>query len=174
LRRTFAGAATSRPASRRRRTCLAYNGARPAGSPAFVTHHYSSGRIAMLMRALVVAAVLALVAGCSSRPVMNVTAEPVVVAPGKTATSENVRDAILRAGSSLGWTMRPTAPGVINGSINLRNHSAVIDVEYNTRSYNIVYRSSTNLDANNGQIHKNYNGWIENLNNAIRRELLRV
>ena len=128
----------------------------------------------MLLRALVVAGALALAAGCTSRPVMNVMAEPVVVSPGKAATAENVRDAILRAGAGLGWNMRPAAPGVVNGSINLRTHSAAIDVEYNTRSYNIVYRSSTNLDAANGQIHKNYNGWIENLNNAIRRELLRV
>ena len=129
----------------------------------------------MPIRALLVAALLAVaVAGCASRPVMNVTAEPVVVTAGKTATNDNVRDAILRAGSSLGWQMRPAAPGVIAGTINLRGNSANIDVEYNTRTYNIVYRSSTGLEAQNGQIHKNYNGWIENLNNAIRRELQRV
>jgi hypothetical protein len=122
----------------------------------------------------VAAAIAVAVAGCSSRPVMNVTAEPVVVTAGKTATNDNVRDAILRAGSSLGWQMRPAAPGVIAGTINLRGNSANIDVEYNTRTYNIVYRSSTGLEAQNGQIHKNYNGWIENLNNAIRRELQRV
>jgi len=128
----------------------------------------------MLVRALIVAAAIALAAGCTSRPVMNVAAEPVVVAPGKTATSDDVRDAIMRAGAGLGWTMRPAAPGTINGTLSLRGHSAVIDVEYNPKSYNIAYRSSTNLDASNGQIHKNYNGWIENLNNAIRRELLRA
>jgi uncharacterized lipoprotein YajG len=126
------------------------------------------------MRALIVAAAIALAAGCTSRPVMNVAAEPVVVTPGKTATNENVRDAIMRAGAGLGWTMHPAAPGVINGTISLRGHSAVVDVEYNPKSYNIVYRSSSGLDAGNGQIHKNYNGWIENLNNAIRRELLRA
>ena len=128
----------------------------------------------MLMRALLAAAVLLLAVACTSRPVMNVMAEPIAVTPGKTATADNVRDAILRAGSGLGWTMRPTSAGVVNGTINLRGHSAVVDVEYNPSSYNIVYRSSTGLDAGNGQIHKNYNGWIENLNNAIRRELLRV
>ena len=129
----------------------------------------------MLIRALLVAALVALAAaGCTSRPVMNVTAEPVVVTSGKTATNDNVRDAILRAGSSLGWQMRPAAPGVIAGTISLRGNSANIDVEYNTRSYNIVYRNSTGLEAQNGQIHKNYNGWIENLNNAIRRELQRI
>ena len=128
----------------------------------------------MLLRALLVAAALMLAAGCTSRPVVNVMAEPIVVTPGKTATSDNVREAITRAGAGLGWTMRPGAPGVVNGTIPLRGNTAAVDVEHNTKSYNIVYRSSTGLDAGNGQIHKNYNGWVENLNNAIRRELLRV
>ena len=101
-------------------------------------------------------------------------AEPVVVTTGKTATPDNVRDAIMRAGAGLGWTMKPTAPGVVNGTISLRTHTAEVEVQYNTQSYNIVYKNSTGLDAENGQIHKNYNGWIENLNNAIHRELLRV
>lgn len=128
----------------------------------------------MLQRILIVACVLALAAGCTSRPIRNVMAEPVVVTTGKTATPDNVRDAIMRAGAGLGWNMRPAGPGVIDGTLNLRTHSAQIEVQYTTQSYNIVYKSSTNLDAANGQIHKNYNGWIENLDNAIRRELLRV
>ena len=128
----------------------------------------------MLGRALMVACFIAVTAGCTSRPVFNVAAEPVVVTPGKTASNDAVRDAILRAGTGLGWTMRASGPGVVNGTLHLRTHVAVIDVEYDTKAYNIVYRSSENLDAANGQIHKNYNGWIENLNNAIRRELLRV
>jgi hypothetical protein len=128
----------------------------------------------MLPRILIVACMLALAVGCTSRPIRNVSAEPVVVTPGNTATADNVRDAILRAGAGLGWSMRPAGPGVVNGVLNLRTHGAEIDVQYTTQSYNIVYKSSTNLDAANGQIHKNYNGWIENLNNAIHRELLRV
>ena len=148
---------------------------RPSHHRSHSTSSTLTQEIPLLIRALIVAALLAVaVAGCSSRPIMNVTAEPVVVTPGKTATNDNVRDAILRAGSSLGWQMRPAAPGVIAGTISLRGNTANIDVEYNPRTYNIVYRSSTGLEAQNGQIHKNYNGWIENLNNAIRRELQRV
>jgi hypothetical protein len=105
---------------------------------------------------------------------MNVAAEPVVVTPGKTATNDNVRDAILRAGAGLGWQMRAAGPGVVAGSIALRGNSANIEVRYNPKTYDIVYKSSTGLESQGGQIHKNYNGWIENLNNAIRRELLRV
>ena len=48
-------------------------------------------------------------------------------------------------------------------------------------SYNIRYKSSTGLlygeaDQTSGQeireIHKNYNGWIENLDNAIRTQFI--
>jgi type IV pilus biogenesis protein CpaD/CtpE len=128
----------------------------------------------MLPRIVVVACMLALAAGCTNRPIRNVSAEPVVVTTGKTATPDGVRDAIMRAGAGLGWSMRPAGPGVVNGTLNLRTHSAEVEVRYTTQSYDIVYKNSTNLDAANGQIHKNYNGWIENLNNAIHRELLRV
>jgi hypothetical protein len=154
---------------------LQYNGHRLAEAGALhVRTTYIDRENNMLLRALLVAAALALAAGCTSRPVMNVQAEPVVVTPGKTATAEDLLNANMPAGARLGWAMQPPGPGVVAGTLNLRTHSAVIDVEYNTKTYNIVYRSSTNLDAGNGQIHKNYNGWIQNLNNAIHRELLRV
>jgi hypothetical protein len=127
----------------------------------------------MLRKLLLIACALAL-AACTSRPVMNVAAEPVVVTPGKTASADNVRDAILRAGAGLGWHMQPMSPGVVRGTIALRGHGAEINVKYTAKSYDIVYVNSTNLNAENGQIHKNYNGWIENLNRAIQRELLRI
>jgi hypothetical protein len=127
-----------------------------------------------MLRKLLLAAFVLGLAACTSRPIQNVTAEPVVVSPGRTATADSVRDAILRAGTGLGWQMRATRPGVVHGTINLRTHSADIDVQYDAKAYSIVYVSSTNLNAGDGQIHRNYNGWITNLNGAIRRELLRI
>src|SRR5437016_232506 len=107
---------------------------------------------------LSVIVVLLLLAGCTSKPIINVSNEPIVVASGRTASTENVRDAIVRAGSKLGWQMNPTSSGVVEGRLNLRDHGAVVDVKYDTRSYSIVYRDSTNLHQQNGQIHRNYNG----------------
>ena len=40
------------------------------------------------------------------------------------------------------------------------------------KDYSITYKESTNLDYMNGQIHRNYNGWIENLDRDIRANLL--
>lgn len=79
---------------------------------------------------IVVVALAALALGaCTTRPIVNVRAEPVVGAAGAAVTP-------------------PT--------------------------YDVSYRDSTNLDYRDGQIHRNTNGWIENLNNAIRMELLRA
>jgi hypothetical protein len=79
-----------------------------------------------------------------------------------------VQQAILRAGTQLGWQMQPEAPGRISGRLALRTHLAQVDIEHDTKSYSIKYRDSTNLMAGDGMIHRNYNGWIQNLEKAIR------
>lgn len=82
--------------------------------------------------------------------------------------------------------MEIATPGHIIGTLNLRSHQAVVDIPYNTRVYSILYKSSKNLlrdypvrsrldvvDVAEG-IHPNYNGWIENLDNAIRTQFIAI
>ena len=123
--------------------------------------------------ALAFSLVLAFVAACTSRPIMNINDAPVVTS-GKAATAQDVERSIVRAGSSLGWVMSPVRPGLVSGRLDLRTHIAVVEVPYDTKSYSIRYKDSTNLNAEGGNIHKNYNGWIENLDRNIRAELLRL
>ena len=124
---------------------------------------------------LMALAVLLLAASCAStRPIVNVTNAPVVASPAKVASATQVRDAIMRAGKSLGWQMTEANPGLINGRLNLRKHTAVIDVRYSAKTYSILYKDSSNLDYHNGQIHKNYHGWIENLDRSIQNELAAI
>jgi hypothetical protein len=111
-------------------------------------------------------------AGCASVAVRNVNDAPVVTGSGKTLTADQVRVAIVGAGTGLGWTMAPTTPGLLTGRIALRGHTAQIDVRYTPTTYSILYKDSTNLQFVDGQIHKNYNGWIENLNRDIRGNLM--
>lgn len=125
-------------------------------------------RIHVTLAAVVLAAALA---GCSTAPIMNVEEAPVATASGKTPSAQDVRAAILRAGSALGWQMRDEGPNKLVGTLTLRTHSAVVDIPYNSKTYSIKYRSSTNLQEQNGQIHKNYNGWIQNLTRGINAQL---
>jgi hypothetical protein len=116
-------------------------------------------------------AVVAL-AACTSAPIRNISDAPVVTGSGKALNADQVRVAIVGAGTGLGWTMASTTPGLVTGRIALRGHTASIDVRYTPAAYSIAYKDSTNLDFGNGQIHKNYNGWIENLNRDIRANLM--
>ncbi len=113
-----------------------------------------------------------IVSGCAPVTVRNVVDAP-VLSNKATISLDDVRVAITRAGAGLGWVMLEDEPGKITGTLRLRTHVAVIDVTYDTSNYNLQYRDSTNLNYNpeTNAIHKNYNSWIQNLDNAIRREL---
>jgi hypothetical protein len=119
---------------------------------------------------------LALVAGlaaCTAAPIYNVENATVVSGAGKPYSATEVRAAIVRASTKLGWQMRDEGPNKLVGSIQLRGHSAVVNIPYNSQSYSILYRSSTDLGEKDGKIHKNYNGWIQNLTREINSQLNR-
>ncbi len=126
-----------------------------------------------VMRPVIGAALLCAVvaegAGWKTAPIYDVLNAP-VVAP-RAASMDDVTKAIVRAGTQLGWQMTPEKLGHIVGRIALRAHTAVVDVTHDTRIFNIKYRTSTNLDQSGGQIHRNYNGWIKNLEKGIRAQL---
>lgn len=124
-----------------------------------------------LVGILIAAAALTLGGCANQQPIHNVTSAPIILPPGKSVRMNDVTTAIMRAGTQLGWQMQPEGPGRLTGRIALRAHLAVIDIEHDTKSYSIKYRDSTNLDARDGMIHKNYNGWIQNLDKSIRAQL---
>ena len=126
----------------------------------------------MNVRRLLLCLALVALAGCTSAPIRNVMDAPVVTGSGKPVTLEQVRNAIVGAGRGLGWTMTAADPGLVEGRITLRGHTAVADVRYTPKTFSIQYKDSTNLNYKDGQIHKNYNGWVENLDRDIRGNLL--
>jgi hypothetical protein len=56
----------------------------------------------------------------------------------------------------------------------LRTHTAVVDIPYGAAKYSILYRSSEDLQAADGKIHRNYNGWVQILDRQIRSEISRL
>lgn len=113
-----------------------------------------------------------MLAGCATPyPVRNINAEPVVGPAGRAVSLDEVGKAILRAGATLGWQMKHMEPGYILGTLKLRSHVAVVDIRYTNKNYNITYKDSTNLDYDGKHIHNNYNGWISNLDRAIKTQL---
>lgn len=110
-------------------------------------------------------------ASCTTAPIVNVDNAAVPTVSGKPMTKEQVRAAIVRAGGALGWQMKDEGPDKLVGTLVLRTHAAVVEIPYSATSYSIKYRSSVDLNESGGNIHKNYNGWIQNLNKGINTQL---
>jgi hypothetical protein len=125
----------------------------------------------MLRRTLkiLIPAVALLLVGCRIAPVYDVQSAPVVTS--RPATMADIERSIRAAGAGLGWQMVARGPGAMEGTLVLRDHRAVVDIKYDTKTYSIKYKDSSNLQYDGSSIHKNYNGWVQNLDNAIRASL---
>ena len=123
-------------------------------------------------------ALLVLFTSCRTAPVYNVTDTSINTGSGKEPTMDQVEKAILGAATSSkpAWSMKVVKPGHILATLHVRSHVAMVDIMYNTKSYSLKYNGSTNLkyDAEAKTIHSNYNGWIQNLDSAIKGRLSSV
>ncbi|MEP7070121.1 MAG: hypothetical protein ABI789_12810 [Usitatibacter sp.] len=123
----------------------------------------------MRLKSTIICAVVLLGLGaCTTAPVYNVADAPVSPASGKTLQASQVRQAIVTAGSALGWRIVDAGPGKLEGTLNLRTHVAVVEIPYSATKYSIQYKGGENLMATGGTVHKNYNGWVQNLDRGIR------
>ena len=126
-----------------------------------IGHH----RVPLLLLALSLT-----IASCRQAPVFNPRVE---FAP---RTPNMVEEAILKALANRKWIARTDGPGVIIGTLNLRDHQAVVRIEYTDESYSVRHTHSTELlyqrkSDGTELIHKNYNAWIAYLVNDINAAL---
>ena len=113
---------------------------------------------------------LTFLVGCRSEAVYNIEDAAVVSSIGN-VSSNDIKKAIMRAGGGLGWVIKENGEGKLTGTLSLRKHLAVVDIDYNTKSYSIRYKNSQELNYDGTTIHKNYNGWIQNLHRGIQTQL---
>ena len=107
--------------------------------------------------------------GCRSGMVKNVNDAAFTLSDKQ--SEADVKKAIIRSGTFLGWQMKGTRPGHIKATLILRKHVAIVDITYNKKTYSIKYKDSTNLNYDGESIHSNYNNWIINLDRRIQVEL---
>ena len=69
------------------------------------------------------------------------------------------------------WTPKVVGPGHVEAHLFIRSHVAIVDITFDESAYSITYKDSDNLDYKNGRIHRNYNRWVANLNQALQRKL---
>ena len=119
---------------------------------------------------LAVALLLVLVAASGCRKSIPVETYSGGVAV-ENVTLEKVKNAIIRAGASLGWAIVPAGENQLEGTLHVRAHTAVVTIDYSKTSYTIRHKSSVNLDYKDGQIHPQYRNWVLNLQRHIDVEL---
>src|SRR4051794_29762056 len=107
------------------------------------SRRFSKMRFHIVLGAIAVAIA---VAGCNTMPIQNVDQAAATNAAGKSLSPDQVRGAIVRAGSSLGWQMKDEGNNTLVGTLILRKHVAVVAIPYSATNYSIHYRSSENLD----------------------------
>ena len=73
-----------------------------------------------------------------------------------------------------GWTPRVIEPGHIEATIKVRSHTVVVDITFDESAYSIQYKDSDKMDYKDGQIHRNYNRWVANLNKSLLQSLFRA
>jgi predicted small lipoprotein YifL len=125
----------------------------------------------IILSVLVLLAALSLT-GCRTSNILNVPHQTVMTTK-KALTNDDVFKAIVRAGASKGWIITRVNDNTATGTLNLRGHQAVVTITFNTKEYSITYKSSVNLkyNAEKNTIHSNYNGWVQNLKDAINVQL---
>ncbi len=121
---------------------------------------------------LVMAFAVAMVA-CTSAPIMDLNDRSIPqTQAGEKLSLEQIQSAIMKGSIQKGWVPSVVKPGLVEASIQVRTHQAVVSIPYTQADYDIIYKSSQNLDESGGKIHRNYNRWVANLSASIQEELL--
>jgi hypothetical protein len=129
-----------------------------------------------IIRTTLAAAVAAVALSACQAPqaIQNIDGASVTPSTAKSLSAAQVRAAIITAGTSLGWKVTDAGPGKLEGTLNLRAHTAVVEIPYNASTYSIKHKRTEGLNEGNGTIHRNYNNWVGYLDKAIRTEISRL
>jgi hypothetical protein len=113
-----------------------------------------------------------LLSGCKSvQPVYNVVDHPLPDVVSK-LSQEKAENIFIAVASKRGWIFRKAESGGLEGSLNIRAHSAKVTASVDPKSFSIKYLSSSNLHATENQIDKNYNRWIRYLEQDVASALI--
>jgi len=117
---------------------------------------------------------------------MNIPVAP-VGASKNLVTDQDVKEAIMRAATSLRWSIRDQAAGKLVATKTEKDQTAIVNIGYQMSMYSIRYGDSRNLgyrrkpmsdmrgaihDPEYATIDMKYNDWVHRLHQAVQRELV--
>jgi hypothetical protein len=109
---------------------------------------------------------------CWGTAIQNYRNEVILQAPSDQA-EKRTRDIILESAFLRGWKLVKETPPVLQLQLNVRKHTAVVNVTIKGNKVDINYVSSVNLEYSKDRtgvecIHPKYNSWIANLLKTAR------
>lgn len=121
------------------------------------------------LRVIFIALALFGLAACTSKPLM----QPEVKLPADREYSQvQLQQAIVSALEARHWQVQRVEPTQVLASIDVRQrHRAWVGIDYTPSGFRIRYRDSLGLDYEDGEIHRNYNRWVNNLRAEILYQL---
>ena len=84
---------------------------------------------------------------------------------------EQVTQMITSAAQSNGWLVDPVGPTEVRATQKWRDHTAVVFITHDDRTFSIRNENSTNLRQQGDMIHRAYNERIYALEDAIEKRL---
>ena len=114
-------------------------------------------------------------AAARTAALLNYEELPVQTSDGKALNLEQVRKAIITGAATRQWAASVQPGNVVQLTYNRGKHTAIVKVKYSAKTYSINYVDSTELnygmEGGKPVIHPTYNGWINNLRQAIDVQL---
>lgn len=92
----------------------------------------------------------------------------------KELSEAEIKKAILKATSRLGWVCYAQEPGNLNCQVQRRGHEAKVTIHYDQNIFSIHHVSTSNMKAKENRVHRKYNKWIKALEREIRTEILKT
>ena len=124
---------------------------------------------------ITIAVSLIFLSGCRSMrivPVVNIQNSTIEV--NGNYSKSDVKKAIITAVKGQGWGIKTKKGNHIVAVLFVRQITATIDIRFNKKNYSITYKDSSKLSYDGTNIHRNYNTWIQNLDNRIQAELSNI
>jgi hypothetical protein len=112
-------------------------------------------------------------------PIINYDTIAVATNSSKAPSAEQVKQAIITAAGSKGWSIAYQADGKLLATLVVRSkHTIVVEIGSTADSYSLRYKDSTNMNFGERDgvpsIHPYYNKWVLYFKETIRVELLKL
>jgi len=123
---------------------------------------------------LILLASIVVFMGCGSGTLVKNYENSPISAPAGKKNHENIRRAIIVAGTNTGWQMREVSKSHIVATSYRSGHMAKVDINYTTETFSINYKDSSSFQYDGTNIHKTYNSWVKKLYKTIKKNLSKM